>query len=93
MDTDLVYTLIRGTLMAIINLMQIAMFLRALLSWFDPMGEGRFSAFLYVITEPLILPVRKLFEARHWMEGVPLDIPFFVVLLLLMLLEALVTFL
>ena len=90
---ELVYTLLYGTLLALINLLQIAMFLRAIFSWIDPMGEGKFSLFLFFITEPVILPVRKLFDSHHWFEDFPMDIPFIVVMLLLVLLEAVVSFL
>lgn len=32
---------------------------RVLLSWVDPGGRGRFSAFIIQMTEPILAPVRK----------------------------------
>jgi YggT family protein len=35
-------------------------FLRVLLSWFDPTGRNRFSAFIIQTSEPLLAPIRRL---------------------------------
>ena len=71
----------------------VAMLVRAILSWFDPMREGKFSAFLLVLTEPVIFPVRALCEHMNWFEGIPLDIPFLITVLLLALLQTVIAFL
>jgi YggT family protein len=34
--------------------------IRVLLSWVDPTGRNRFSAFVIQTTEPLLAPVRRL---------------------------------
>ena len=86
-------TILRGTLSAIITLAQLALLLRAIFSWIDMTGEGRISAFLTMLTEPLILPIRKLFEKLHWFENVPFDMAFLATVIILALLDALVTFL
>jgi len=67
----------------LINVLQVAMLLRAVLSWFDPMQEGRFSVFLLIVTEPVIFPIRALCEKMHWFEGLPLDVPFLLTWILL----------
>lgn len=76
-------------IISVIYVLDIALFVRALLSWFDPMQEGKLSSFLYMLTEPLILPFRKLCAKMHWFEGVPLDIPFMMTWLALMLVQIL----
>ncbi len=60
-----------------------AMLARAVMSWFFMEGENRFVNFLYVVTEPVVLPVRALFRALHWFEGMPFDMASFVTILLL----------
>ncbi|MBQ7347199.1 MAG: YggT family protein [Clostridia bacterium] len=75
----------------LINVIQLAMFVRAILSWFDPMQEWKISAFLFMVTEPVILPIRRLCEKMHWFEGVPIDIPFLLSWLVLMVIQLLVT--
>ena len=73
---------LRGTAYLLITVLHTAMFIRAILSWF-PMAEGRFSQFLYALTEPVIYPVRVLFDKLNIGTGLPIDIPFFVTFLLL----------
>ena len=63
---DLFYDILFYTLSAILTLAEIMLFLRAILSWFDPTGQSRFSSFLYLVTEPLVFPLRRLFEAKEW---------------------------
>lgn len=66
----------------ILSVLQIAMLVRAIMSWF-PTESNRFENFLYTITEPLIMPIRILFEKLNWFQGLPIDISFFVTYLLL----------
>ncbi len=69
----------------VLSVLQIAMLIRAIMSWF-PTESNKFENFLYMITEPLIMPVRLLFEKLNWFQGLPVDISFFVTYLILSLL-------
>ena len=60
---------------------QLAMLLRAVLSWF-PL-DNRFVDFLHNVTEPFIYPIRRLFERFGWFQGLPIDISFMVSYILL----------
>ena len=66
------------------------MFIRAIMSWF-PTESNKFENFLYVITELLIIPIRKLFEKFNWFQGLPIDISFFVTYLLLSIITLLLS--
>ena len=90
---DLFLFVMKYTVTTIIDMLLIAMFARAITSWFDPMREGKLSMFLLVLTEPVIFPVRALCEAMHWFENIPLDIPFLITALLLSFLQTLLAFL
>ena len=68
----------------LLSAVQLAMLLRAILSWFV-MDSNRFTDFLYGITEPFIYPVRLLFERMGWFQNLPSDISFMVTYLLLSL--------
>jgi uncharacterized protein YggT (Ycf19 family) len=58
------------------------MSVRAILSWFfEP--EGKLIHFLFVLTEPVILPLRKLFVKMNWFQGVPVDVAYVGTFLLL----------
>jgi uncharacterized protein YggT (Ycf19 family) len=47
------------------------------------------ASFLYAITEPIILPFRKLFEKKNWFTGVPIDMAFFFAFIAIMILQTL----
>ncbi len=84
---ELVIYFFKQTVLILLQVLEIALFARAILSWFDPTGEWRISGFLYMLTEPVILPVRKLCEKLRWFEGTPIDIPFLLTWLLLSFLQ------
>ena len=89
--SDLVVFFLKSFVNVIISLLQIAMFARAILSWFiDPMNEGGIVAFLTALTEPIIIPVRALCAKMHWFEGMPLDVPFLITVLLLAMIQSLI---
>ena len=44
---------------------------------------------MYAITEPIILPFRKLFEKKNWFTGVPIDMAFFFAFITIMVLQTL----
>lgn len=67
-----------------------AMLVRAILSWIDPEREMRFSVFVYMVTEPIIQPIRKLCYKMNWFQQTPLDFPFLLTIILIMLLQMLV---
>ena len=66
----------------------IAMLGRAVLSWFPTDGPTRIGAFLYVVTEPFILPIRNLCNRFGWFQGTPLDMPFLITSLLMMMVSS-----
>ena len=77
-----VFAILQNTVVIALSALQLAMLIRAIMSWF-PMESNAFENFLYTITEPIILPVRKLFERFNWFQGLPIDVSFFVTYLLL----------
>ena len=66
----------------------IALLGRAVLSWFPEGGQSRIGAFLYVVTEPLIMPVRGICNRLGLFRGMPLDMPFLITSLLLLLISS-----
>jgi uncharacterized protein YggT (Ycf19 family) len=69
-----------------IEVLMLAMTLRAILGWFFD-GDGKFIRFLYVFTEPAIMPLRKLFYKLNWFQDVPIDISFSATYIVLMLVQ------
>lgn len=67
-----------------LDVISIAMLVRVILSWFQ-MGEGQSSVgqFLYVVTEPFVMPLRALCERLGWFRNIPVDMPFLITMILL----------
>ena len=59
-----------------LEILSLAMLLRAILSWFIMDGEGKFMRFLYVLTEPVVYPFRKIFYKLNWFQGSRIDVAF-----------------
>ena len=72
------------------EIISFAMMIRAILSWLTD-GTGKFFQFLYVITEPAIMPIRRLLVKRNWLQNSPIDFSFTLTFFALMLIEALLS--
>ena len=69
--------------------LQIAMLVRAVLSWF-PGGDGNIiSDIAYAITEPVIIPVRAFLERFESVKNFPIDMSFFVTFMIISLISSL----
>ncbi len=70
-----------------LDIIELLMLVRMIFSWIFMDNQTKFGTFLFVATEPVILPIRALCDRFGWFRGLPLDIPFFITALLLMLLR------
>ena len=68
------------------DIAQTLMLVRAILSWFPNVNGGKFSYFLYEITEPIIAPVRKLLSKTSIGNSM-IDISFLITFLGLFLIQ------
>jgi YggT family protein len=77
--------LIVGIILMLLNIISLAVLVRALLSWFYPVGRDPFTRLLVDLTEPLLAPVRSVL-----MRVLPLPIDFspLVVIVLIQVLQA-----
>ncbi|MBO7250776.1 MAG: YggT family protein [Clostridia bacterium] len=83
----LIYVLVRFTII-FIELISLAMFVRAIMSWFFDI-DGKFVRFLYVFTEPAIMPMRRLFDKMNWFHDVPIDMAYSATFIVLVLIQIL----
>lgn len=74
----------------LLGAVQLAMLVRAILSWVAPESEGTLISFIYVITEPFIMIVGRVMERFGYQEGGMFNIPFFMTMILLSFLQAIV---
>ena len=80
-----IYVLVNFVLI-FIEVLTFAMLIRAILSWLTD-GSSKYARFIYVLTEPAIMPVRKLLVKMNWLQNSPIDFSFTITYLLLMLVE------
>ncbi len=68
----------------LLSVLSVALMVRAVLSWLFMGEQTKLGSFLYVVTEPIILPVRALCDRFGWFQGLPFDMPFLITTLLLL---------
>ena len=66
-----------------LSVLELCFFVRAILSFINPEEEGFLAGILYVLTEPVILPVRALLAKLHFGEKSPIDRSFLFAFILL----------
>jgi len=84
-----IYVLVRFVLI-FIEVLSFAMMIRAILGWLTD-GSGKFMQFLYVLTEPAIMPIRKLLVKMNWLQDSPIDFAFTLTFFALMFVEMLLS--
>ena len=79
------FWILQQTAIMLLYALDMGLFMRAILSWIDPEMNFRLSAFLYSFTEPVIQPIRKLCYKMNWFQRTPIDMPFMLTMLLVIL--------
>lgn len=72
-----------------LEIFEYLMLFRAIMSWFPQMQGGKLFAFVYGITEPIIMPFRKLLQNVNALRGFPIDISFMLAFMMIVFLEML----
>ncbi len=80
--------LFANTAMALIWMLELCMLLRAVLSWLPIHDDNPILGFVHMVTEPIVAPIRALFDRMGWFRNMPIDIPFLVAYLILSMLAA-----
>ena len=72
-----------NTMLALLSAVELCMLVRAVLSWFPIRDDHPLLRFVCMVTEPLIAPIRALFDRLGLFRNFPLDMSFFAAFLLL----------
>ncbi len=83
---QLLYILV-ATVNAFITVMTFLLLVRAILSLFAS-EESRLLIFAFVVTEPIIYPIRLLLSHIPALEDLPIDISFMVTYIILILVQS-----
>ena len=71
----------------LIGVIDVAMLVRAVTSWF-PNFDGEWLKIVYLFTESIIAPVRALFDRLKLFVNSPIDVPFVVSYLLVLVAQS-----
>ena len=83
----IVFEIIARTLLILLSLFEMALIVRAILSWIPSARTSRFAQALNMITEPIVHPVRKLLFKMEWVRRCPIDLSVLAVFILISFLE------
>jgi YggT family protein len=83
--------LIFSILSTFLYIMEIAIVIRALLSWFDPSMRNPISQFLVQLTEPIIAPIRRIIPSIGMIDISPMVAILVIIILQQMLNRAMVS--
>jgi YggT family protein len=65
-------TFLFSLLSYVLTAMQIAIIARALFSWFDPTGRTPIGQILLRVTDPIIVPIRRLLPSAGFVDFSPM---------------------
>jgi YggT family protein len=56
----------------LLTALQIAIIARALFSWIDPVGRTPVGAILFRVTDPILMPIRRLMPSTGFVDLAPI---------------------
>lgn len=86
---EILVELVKNIADGLIMLLQIAMLVRAVMSWFPVSDDNVFASIAYTITEPVISPVRRFLERFETVRNFPIDVSFFATFMLISIIQTL----
>lgn len=81
-----------STVSLLIDVICVLMLIRAIFSWFPTETEGKLQRIVFHMTEPVIVPVRKILWRMGWFQNLPIDMSFMITYLLLSLVQLSLSF-
>lgn len=86
---DVIVYVIKNVVISLLGAIELAMLVRAILSWLPLNTDNKFAIFINSVTEPLIYPVRLALNKLGWFQNSPIDFSFFFTYLLLVIVTSL----
>ncbi len=65
-------TFLFSLVLKLLTVMQIAIIARALFSWFDPTGRTPIGQILLRVTDPIIVPIRRVLPSAGFVDFSPM---------------------
>ena len=73
----------------LLTVMYFAIFARVISTWLPLDEDGPIVNFLYMITEPVVMPIRAILENFEFFQNSPLDFSTFMAMLLVLVVQGL----
>lgn len=84
---EIVLTVLAGIVSLALEVLSLAMAVRALMSWFVDDDNALYQMLVY-ITEPVIIPFRMLLSHFEWARTCPIDVAYLVMIIVIMLISS-----
>ena len=81
------FYVVSGIALLLLRFLETMMLIRAVLSWFPINEDSNFVRFIFMVTEPIIMPVRLLLARIPAFQNLPFDLSFSITFLLIFLLQ------
>ena len=72
------------TVSAYISIIYFALMMRVIMGMFTG-GSGLLASFVYAVTEPILLPIRRKLDKMELFQDIPIDLSVLVAMIVLML--------
>ena len=82
---NIIVDLMARLVITLLYALQFLMFGRAIMSWFSPDEDNKIAQFLFVVTEPLVYPLRKLLQKFDFFNNIPIDMSFMFAMIILII--------
>lgn len=83
---------VAGFVDVLLSVLYFAIFVRVLLSWLPIDEDGAFASFVYLVTDPIILPIRAMLDRTGLFEGTPIDFSTLIAMVLIMVVQSVLGF-
>ena len=60
-------------LLALLNLLEIFLVVRCVLSWLPDLQRSHIGEFIYMMTDPLVMPFQAIFRNFDFFRTIPID--------------------
>ncbi len=74
------------TVSAYVTLTYFALMLRVIMGLFSD-GSGIFASFIYTVTEPILIPIRRKLDSIEFFKDLPIDMSVMVAMIIFILLS------
>ncbi len=91
MDQTIIIINIGKALITLLFIIEILLFIRAILSWFPGAGITKFGTIIYQVTEPILAPFRRMVSRSVIQGNIMIDLSFVVAILIIELTKYLIS--